>query len=164
LVHRQEGRRHAGCGLEEPTAADALLAREIIAHPELIADERFSTAPALAANAYEAAKILQVVFAERSLAEWTQVLATFRGQWSPVQDTVDVLADPQVEANGYIQQATTKDGTPFRLVATPVQFDDQPSVPRRAPDFNEHGDEILTDLLGLDWDTVVDLKVKGVVP
>ena len=35
-------------------------------------------------------------------------------------------------------------------------------APRRAPEFNEHGDAILADL-GLDWDTIVDLKVRGVV-
>jgi hypothetical protein len=33
----------------------------------------------------------------------------------------------------------------------------------RAPEFNEHGDEILTGELGLDWDTVIDLKVRGIV-
>ena len=31
-----------------------------------------------------------------------------------------------------------------------------------APEFNEHGDAILAEL-GLDWDTIVDLKVRGVV-
>ena len=51
---------------------------------------------------------------------------------------------------------------PFRLVAPPVQFDEQPAKPRRAPEFNEHGDAILAEL-GLDWDTVVDLKIRGVV-
>jgi hypothetical protein len=33
----------------------------------------------------------------------------------------------------------------------------------RAPEFNEHGDDILTGDLGLDYDTVIDLKIKGVV-
>ncbi len=47
-------------------------------------------------------------------------------------------------------------------VAAPVQFDEQPAKPGRAPDFNEHGDAILEEL-GLDWDTVVDLKVRGIV-
>jgi hypothetical protein len=46
-------------------------------------------------------------------------------------------------------------------VAAPVQFDEQPPTPKRAPEFNEHGDAILADL-GLDWDTIVDLKVRGV--
>jgi hypothetical protein len=33
----------------------------------------------------------------------------------------------------------------------------------RAPEFNEHGDEILTEQLGFDRDAVIDLKVNGMV-
>ena len=65
-------------------------------------------------------------------------------------------------ANGYLQECQTATGTSFRLVAAPVQYDEQPAVPGRAPEFNEHGDEILTEL-GLDMDAIIDLKVKGVV-
>jgi crotonobetainyl-CoA:carnitine CoA-transferase CaiB-like acyl-CoA transferase len=79
-----------------------------------------------------------------------------------VQDTLEAASDPQAVANGYIQEATNAAGTPFRLVAAPVQYDEQPARPNRAPEFNEHGDEILGGL-GLDWDTIIDLKVRGVV-
>ena len=34
----------------------------------------------------------------------------------------------------------------FDLVSTPVQFDEVPSPTRRAPEFNEHGDEILGEV------------------
>ncbi len=51
----------------------------------------------------------------------------------------------------------------FKLVTTPVQFDGKASPTRRAPDFNEQGDDILAEELGLDWDTIVDLKMHGVV-
>jgi hypothetical protein len=44
-----------------------------------------------------------------------------------------------------------------------VQFNGEPAPTARGPEFNEHGDEILTGMLGLDWDTILDLKVKGVV-
>ena len=54
-------------------------------------------------------------------------------------------------------------GVPFTLVSTPVQFNGEPAPTTRGPEFNEHGDEILTEKLGLDWDTIVDLKVKGIV-
>ena len=60
------------------------------------------------------------------------------------------------------QECQTADGTPFRLVAAPVQYDEEPAKPARAPKFNEHGDAILGDL-GLDWDAIIDLKVRGVV-
>ena len=79
-----------------------------------------------------------------------------------VQDTLEAAADPQSVANGYIQGCRTAAGNPFRLAAAPVQFDGQPAVPGRAPEFNEHGEAILSEL-GLDWDTIVDLKVRGVV-
>jgi crotonobetainyl-CoA:carnitine CoA-transferase CaiB-like acyl-CoA transferase len=79
-----------------------------------------------------------------------------------VQHTLEAAADPQSVANGYIQECRTAAGVPFQMSAAPVQFDEQPAVPDRAPEFNEHGDAILGEL-GLDWDTIVDLKVRGVV-
>ena len=79
-----------------------------------------------------------------------------------VQDTLEAAVDPQTIANGYLQDCETAAGVPFQLVAAPVQFDEEPASPGRAPEFNEHGDAIL-DELGLDWDTIVDLKVRGVV-
>ena len=37
-----------------------------------------------------------------------------------------------------------------------------PATTARAPQFNEHGDEILAGL-GLSWDEIVDLKVSGAI-
>jgi crotonobetainyl-CoA:carnitine CoA-transferase CaiB-like acyl-CoA transferase len=101
-------------------------------------------------------------FAERTLAEWRERLAGFSGQWSVVQDTLEAANDPQTIANGYVLECTTADGTPFHLVTAPMQYGGEPAAPNRAPEFNEHGDAIL-ESLGLDWDTIVDLKVRGVV-
>ena len=55
-----------------------------------------------------------------------------------------------------------RSGVPVQACAAPVQFDEEPPVPRRAPEFNEHGDAILQEL-GFDWDAIVDLKIRGVV-
>ena len=66
-------------------------------------------------------------------------------------------------ANGYVRPVTTADGAyTYSLVANPVQFDETPPDLVRAPDHGEHTDEILADL-GLDWETVIDLKVASVV-
>jgi crotonobetainyl-CoA:carnitine CoA-transferase CaiB-like acyl-CoA transferase len=135
----------------------------VLGREDLTGDPRFATHELLTANAREAAAILKEVFATATAAEWTERLKDFRGQWALVQDTGDLAADPQVQANHYIIGAQTASGTPFSLVATPVQFDGKPAATERAPEYNEHGDGILTDLLGYDWDAVIDLKVKGAV-
>jgi crotonobetainyl-CoA:carnitine CoA-transferase CaiB-like acyl-CoA transferase len=130
---------------------------------ELITDARFATHEDLMANGREAAAILQQIFRSHTVDEWRERLADFRGQWAVVQDALEVTKDPQAQANGYILDVQSAAGTDFSLVATPVQFDGKPAPATRAPDFNEHGDQILTDLLGYDWDSVVELKVKGAV-
>jgi len=133
-----------------------------IDRPELASDPRFDGADGLSANAGEAAAILRDVFASRTLTEWTARFETLKGQWAPVQNSIEVTQDPQVIANGYLARTATREGTEFDLVASPVQFDEEPMPTRRAPEFNEHGDEILTEL-GLDMDRILELKAAGAV-
>jgi crotonobetainyl-CoA:carnitine CoA-transferase CaiB-like acyl-CoA transferase len=135
---------------------------EVIERPELANDPRFSDHASLMSHSIEAAEILADAFAQRTLDEWRERLADFIGQWTVVQDTLEAAADPQTVANGYVQECKTAAGVPFRLVAAPVQYDEEAPLPKRAPEFNEHGDTILSDL-GLDWDTIIDLKVRGVI-
>jgi crotonobetainyl-CoA:carnitine CoA-transferase CaiB-like acyl-CoA transferase len=133
-----------------------------VGRPELVTDPRFADYALLMANSTAAVEILTDVFASATLDEWRGRLAGFIGQWTVVQDTLEAAADPQTVANGYLQECHTASGTPFRLVAAPVQFDEQPAVPTRAPEFNEHGASILADI-GLSADAIIDLQIRGVV-
>jgi crotonobetainyl-CoA:carnitine CoA-transferase CaiB-like acyl-CoA transferase len=135
---------------------------EVIGRPELAQDERFADPATLMANAAPASELVAAAFAERTLDEWRERLAGFSGQWAIVQDTLEAANDQQTIANGYIGDCTTADGTAFQLVAAPIQYDERAAAPKRAPEFNEHGDAILEGL-GLDWDTITDLKIRGVV-
>ena len=135
---------------------------ECIGKPELGTDERFADGLSMMANANEAYEILKAEFASRPAAEWREILDGFSGQWAMMQDTLEVVSDPQAVANGYVADCHTSSGAEYQLVASPVQYDEQPAQPSRAPEFNEHGDDILQEL-GLDWDTILDLKVKGVI-
>ena len=135
---------------------------EIAGRPELATDARFADHASLLANSPAARAVVQEIFAGRTLAEWRVVLEPFVGQWTVVQNTLDVMDDPQSVANGYMQDCTNVTGDAFRLVAPPIQYDSEPAPAHRAPGFNEHGDQIL-ESIGLDWDAIIDLKVKGVV-
>jgi crotonobetainyl-CoA:carnitine CoA-transferase CaiB-like acyl-CoA transferase len=135
---------------------------ETIGQPQLASDERFADAASLMKNAAAARELLAAAFAERTAAEWRERLADFNGQWSMVQDTLEASVDPQTVANGYVVDCQTAAGTPFKLIAAPIQYDEKPAIPGRAPEFNEHGDAILGEL-GLDWDAIVELKARGAV-
>ncbi|HVX17167.1 MAG TPA: CoA transferase [Acidimicrobiales bacterium] len=135
---------------------------DAIGRPELADDPRFNSHDLLMDNHREVKAILREAFGARTLEEWRDALAGFAGQWTVVQHSLEAANDPQSGANGYIQDCVTAKGIPFKLAAAPVQFGGEPSPAGRAPELNEHGDEILAEL-GLDWDTVVDLKVRGIV-
>jgi crotonobetainyl-CoA:carnitine CoA-transferase CaiB-like acyl-CoA transferase len=134
----------------------------VIGRPELIDDERFSTAEQLAVNAGEGRKILTEVIKSAPLAEWKERFDSFEGQWAVAQDSLEVTTDPQVEANGYLGEAVTRDGTAFTLVTTPVQFGGEPAPPKRAPEFNEHCEEVLGSI-ECGTEEMLALKVDGVV-
>ena len=129
---------------------------------DLIEDPRFDSVENLSTNAGLAGDIIREEIGKQTLEEWTAKFQTLKGQWAPVQNSVEVAADPQVRANGYITGATTKEGTDFELVSNPVQFDEQPATTARAPEFNEHCEEILQEA-GIDMERVIELKVAGVI-
>jgi crotonobetainyl-CoA:carnitine CoA-transferase CaiB-like acyl-CoA transferase len=79
-----------------------------------------------------------------------------------VQTAEELLDDPQVLANGYLRDVESASGTTFRMVPSPIQFDEEPPDLTRAPEHGEHTDQVLEEL-GLDMDAILDLKIKGAV-
>jgi crotonobetainyl-CoA:carnitine CoA-transferase CaiB-like acyl-CoA transferase len=130
--------------------------------PDLAADPRFADHASIIANRHAVSGLLTDIFAERTADEWERRFENFVGQWTVVQDARQVAGDPQAVANGYIQERRSASDAPFKLISPPVQYDQQPAHTTTAPQYNEHGDTILTEL-GLDWDTISDLKIRGAV-
>jgi crotonobetainyl-CoA:carnitine CoA-transferase CaiB-like acyl-CoA transferase len=135
----------------------------VLDHPEWITDPRFDSHENLQANSGEARKLVEEEFLKDTFDGWKKRLRDLKGQWSPVQNTVNIVEDPMVIENGYFLETQSQSGTRFSMVATPVQFDQEQRTPGRSPGFNEHGDEILARELGLDETAIIDLKIAGVV-
>ena len=93
-----------------------------VGRPELGTDPRFADHAGLVENSLEAQSLMEEAFAQHTVAEWRELLADFTGQWCVVQDTLECAVDPQSVANGYMQDCETASGTPFQMVASPVQF------------------------------------------
>jgi crotonobetainyl-CoA:carnitine CoA-transferase CaiB-like acyl-CoA transferase len=134
----------------------------LLGRPELATDDRFADHQSLAEHAGAASDEIAAAIGACDAAEWRTRLEGFSGQWTIVQDTLAAAVDPQTVANGYIVDCETAAGVPFQLVGAPVQYDEAPPQARRAPEFNEHGDDILQEV-GYDWDEIVGLKANGVV-
>jgi crotonobetainyl-CoA:carnitine CoA-transferase CaiB-like acyl-CoA transferase len=126
----------------------------------LLEDERFQTAEGLMANASEVGGHLASAFARRPYAEWVERLRTLEGPWAPAQDPLEVVADPQLEANGCLLPVVDAAGVQRKLVANPVQFDERPPEVVRGPQFAEHTDDILREL-GKSDEEILQLKLDG---
>ncbi|WP_038171101.1 CaiB/BaiF CoA transferase family protein [Tomitella biformata] len=130
--------------------------------PEYIADPRFTSHKDRSANHLDLIEVISTAFAKRTLAEWRVALKDIQGAWSAIQTPLEVVSDPQVMANGYIADLEDAAGTPFKLVSAPVQFNEEPSELRRAPEHGEHTDQVLEEI-GLTMDEIIQLKVSGAV-
>jgi crotonobetainyl-CoA:carnitine CoA-transferase CaiB-like acyl-CoA transferase len=133
-----------------------------IGHPEIATDPRFCDQDARQRNARACVEWLDEVFAGRDLDGWRRALAEFPGEWAPVQAPGALHDDPQVQANGYLAAVDVGDGGPLPMVTTPVQFDERPGRPTRAPEHGEHTEAVLLEL-GLSWGEIADLKASGAV-
>jgi crotonobetainyl-CoA:carnitine CoA-transferase CaiB-like acyl-CoA transferase len=140
------------------------LFNDMIAHvgrAELATDRRFSTRSARQQNNAELVRILDDVFAERTLEEWKKVLITTKGVWAPVQSAAEIHSDPQVVANRFIQEVSYPNG-PISLVVPPILFDEDAGVIAPAPNFCEHTDDVLTEI-GFDSQAIEGLRSNGAI-
>ena len=113
-------------------------------------------------NSDAARQILSEIFETKTLEQRRDQLAPMRGQWGPFQTTAQIPGDAQVIANDHIREIEVGDGSTFRVVASPVQFDEQPFELRKGPEHAQHTEEILLEL-GLEWERITALKESGAI-
>ena len=134
-----------------------------VARPEWEHDPRFATLADRAENAVALDESIGTVMAEKTRPEWAAIFDREGIWWAPVQTMDEVIADPGMpEAGAWASQPGP--GGETRAVASPVDFDETPWALRDpAPEFGQHTEEILLEL-SYDWDAIIDLKDRGLIP
>jgi crotonobetainyl-CoA:carnitine CoA-transferase CaiB-like acyl-CoA transferase len=135
---------------------------ERIGLPELATDARFVPSSNLIANSVEAGQLIADAFARHDLGYWQKALEDEPGVWAPLATPRETLNDPQVAPNGYVVSNVDDNGDTYPIVASPVQFNETPPAPARAPEHGQHTEEILLEL-GVDWDDIAAAKDDGAI-
>jgi crotonobetainyl-CoA:carnitine CoA-transferase CaiB-like acyl-CoA transferase len=134
---------------------------ETIGRPDLI--ERFSNMLYFEDDKAELWPILDAAFAERTTAEWCELLGAAGLRFAPVRNHAEVVADPGVLANEYIARAETEDGSGRAIVTTPVRFSGGATTRAAVvPELGQHTEEVLLEA-GYSWDDIASLSEAGAI-
>jgi len=127
-------------------------------------DPRFDSMEKRTQNCQELIAILDAAFAGKPRQEWAGIFKANGLIFAPVNTTLDVTEDPQVLANNYITEFDHPVFGAMKTVGFPMTFSETPmAITREAPEFGQHTEEILTELLGYTWDDIARLKDGEVI-
>jgi crotonobetainyl-CoA:carnitine CoA-transferase CaiB-like acyl-CoA transferase len=125
-------------------AANDRLFRKVataLGHPEWADEERFLDNPHRVANRVALDALIEEVTRSNTSAAWQAVLEAAGVPSAPMQNVDEVLAHPQTNALGMLQESP--DGR-LTIMGLPLSFDgERPPFRRAAPQLGEHTDELL---------------------
>ncbi|MFA4837750.1 MAG: CoA transferase [Dehalococcoidia bacterium] len=131
---------------------------------QLEKDPRFDSIDARGDNAEKLISILDKVFATLPRDEWLRKLEDVDIPCGSVNDYADVVADPQMAANGYIVDFDHPAAGPIKMVGIPIELSRTPGEIRMAaPEFGQHTEKVLIDWGGFSWEEIEQLRDKEVI-
>ena len=139
---------------------------DALGRPELAEDARFVDLAARAANREACVAQLDEIFASRPRDAWMRTLREHRGDFifTVVNELSELPQDPQVVANDYVVEFDHPNHGATRMLGLPVRLSETPGGIRApAPEFGQHTEEVLMDVLGWDWDRIAELRAKEVI-
>jgi crotonobetainyl-CoA:carnitine CoA-transferase CaiB-like acyl-CoA transferase len=128
-------------------------------------DPRFDSMQSREKNAKELISILDRVFATKTLDDWLKLMKDERELIvTPVNSISDLKNDPQVIANEYIVDFDHPTLGAIKVVGVPIKLSKTPgSIRLPAPEFGQHTEEVLIDVLGYSWEEIAKLRDEEVM-
>ena len=131
----------------------------------VIEDPRFGSMADRAENSRELIPIVDAAFASKSRDEWMKALKEGGDFiYTIVNNIADLPNDEQMLANEYIVDYDHPRIGKTQFVGVPVRLSKTPGDPKgAAPEFGEHTEMILTELLDYSWDEVARMKEEEII-
>ena len=141
---------------------------DVIGHPELNEDPRFSTMAGRLEHRTLVMEILNGYFAERTVDEWVTALVGAGIPSSRINTVLEALEDPQVIAREDIIEHDHPTLGRVRTIASPLRLSGadgeelRAQPPVRGPFRGEHTAEVLTEVCGYSEERIAALREAGV--
>jgi crotonobetainyl-CoA:carnitine CoA-transferase CaiB-like acyl-CoA transferase len=138
---------------------------KVLGISEVATDSRFATMAKRAENAKDLIPILDKVFITKPRAYWMKAFKEGGDFiYTLVNSIDDLLHDEQMLANDYIVDYDHPRIGKTKVVGFPLRLSETPADPRgAAPEFGEHTEMILTELLGYSWEDVGRFRESEVI-
>ena len=105
----------------------------VVGRPDLLADPRFATTLSRAQNQVALKDILEAEFAHHGVDHWLTAFAQAGVPQGRINSYSEILADPQVEHMGWIEEMELPSGVRSRTFGTPVKISGTDLRKRREP-------------------------------
>lgn len=127
-------------------------------------DPRFKDTEARRNNSSELVTIMDEIFKTKTRGEWAAVFDKNDVVYSVVNDFDDLVVDPQVLANDYITDFDHPVWGRIMVPGIPIHLENTPGQIRMpAPQWGQHTEEVLTDILGYTWEHTAELRDREVI-
>jgi crotonobetainyl-CoA:carnitine CoA-transferase CaiB-like acyl-CoA transferase len=130
----------------------------------LDSDPRFATGRNRFDNRLALWAALEEEFKARPAADWVALLGAESIPVATVNSLAQVVADPQINHRGMVQELAAPDGRRARVMGNPIALADAPKAEAGFPPrLGEDTAEVLQELLGLSASEVAELRRSGAV-
>ena len=130
---------------------------------DLLTDPKFATNPSRVAHRAEVVGVLSEIFRTNTVEHWIALLEANDIPTCRVNSLDEILAHPQIAANGLIVEHTDAVRGRIGIIGPPVKMSDTATgFERPAPVIGEHTAEVLREL-GLPDGEIDSLRTAGVI-
>ncbi len=137
---------------------------DAIGHPEWAKDERFSTNPKRLEYREVLVKQVNEEIGQRDSTYWLSLFEEIGIPAAPINDMANTFSDPQVQARNLRWEVPHPTAGTVPLVASPLNIPTSPAQVRHPPPLlGQHTDEILSELLAYDQDSIQSLREQGAI-